>query len=275
MPSTPSFRFREALPIAMVVGVIAVGTVVGFRQAGATSVQEIRTAYGQIMSREDAPRLLLERLNRTNREDVAAEYLLLMATVGFRNNPGELLEPLVARRYHEGSTERSKMIMTAIRARVSPNRTGGGFRTEGYINLRLAETYPHDFAAQWLFVAQGYGLGTPAPERAKQAMIRAEVLTDKHPHAVMYRARFEEFANPESEQIESELKALHGLKLYEYARKHTGRGRDMSDSVTYITNWLRGRNVAPTEPSASEYLAVKRRGWGFTPQMIEPFRRVN
>lgn len=274
MPSTPSFRFREALPIAMVVGVVAIGTVVGFRQAGATSVQEIRTAYGQIKSREDAPQLLLERLNRTNREDVAAEYLLLMAAVGFRS-PDELLEPLVSRRYHEGSTERSQMILTALRARVRARTDREDFQKAGYASLTLAETYPHDFAAQWLFVARAYDIGTPAPERAKQVMVRAEELTDNHPAAVLYRALFEEYAEPIQEKTEPLVRALHGFKLYEYARATTGRKPDRQESIKFLTGWLHGKNVPPTEPSASEYLAIKRRGWGFTPQMIEPFEKLN
>lgn len=275
MPSTPSFRFREALPIAMVVGVVAIGTVVGFRQAVATSVQEIRTAYGQIMSREDAPQLLLERLNRTNREDVAAEYLLLMVAVSFRNNSGELLEPLVSRRYHEGSTERSQMILTALRARVRARTDREEFQKEGYASLTLAETYPHDFAAQWLVVSDPSNVRMVGLENAKRVIIRAEELTDNHPRAVLFRALFEEYAEPIQEKTEPLVRALHGFKLYEYARATTGRKPDRQESIKFLTGWLRGKNVPPTEPSASQYLAIKRRGWGFTPQMIEPFRRVN
>lgn len=275
MVSNKRLRFKEAAPIA----VIVIGAALAYNQIKASewsgqSIASIRSAYAEIRNRKDGARLLQDRLNRTQNESVAAEYLLLIAAMGVNNPPEDFLEGLLARHYPTGSTQRSRMILDALRARYMLFGSNDSMTIQGYKSLALANAYPYDFAAQALFAREPYEIGIHQHEIARAIVERAEELSDKHPVTYRYRGWLEEMQIFGAKTPEPRKRSLRLFRLYEYARHTEGMEPRFQDKIDYLVRSLLAENIVPPEPTAKEYLVIKRRGWSFTPQMLEPFKRV-
>ncbi len=275
MPNDKRLSFKEAAPIAvMMIGAAIVFSQIKSSEWTGQSIASIRTAYAEMRNREDGAQLLQDRLNRTQSESVAAEYLLLLASMGINNPPEDFLEGLLKRHYPTGSTQRSRMILDALRAGYMLYGSTDSTTIQGYKSLALANTYPFDFAAQALFARDSWKIGIHQHEIARKIVERAEDLSDQHPVTYWYRSHLEELLIVRARTPEPRKHSLRLLRLYEYARHTEGMKPRFQDKIDYLVRSLLAENIVPPEPSAKEYLAIKRRGWSFTPQMLEPFKRV-
>lgn len=70
-------------------------------------------------------------------------------------------------------------------------------------------------------------------------------------------------------------KALIYYKLVNYAGKLVSPKAGVEDSIESITKYLKKNGITPPEPTPEQYAAVKKRGWAFNKQMLEPFKKVD
>ncbi len=143
---------------------------------------------------------------------------------------------------------------------------------------QMVSTYPHDFIAHYRFVLSWH-LGGKAPKKVEDSIRAVERLTQSHPIALELWARRDRMPSKEEQKDrrlweKRRMKAMISLKLRDYAWKLLDPTRKASAETLSWANYLRKKGFTPPEPTAEQYAAVKKRGWAFNKQMLEPFKKV-
>lgn len=147
------------------------------------------------------------------------------------------------------------------------------------LTTQLLQTYPYDFLAHdrfaFLSLVQGY-----ATKPVEDAIKTVEELTDSHPIVLQLRAMRDRTPSKEEQKDrrlweKRRMKAMISLKLRDYAWKLLDPTRKASAETLSWAKYLRKKGFTPPEPTAEEYAAVKKRGWAFNKQMLEPFKKVD
>lgn len=226
---------------------------------------DVRHFFAEVFMRPDARSRVQAFIKSGPRSEELAELLGLLESVYFlQGGRGDILETLYKIRPGKGAKLRERILL-ADRMGKEPV----DFKT-------LATTYPYDFVAQERFVFKeivARGGGSTAVENALQSL---EQLTDNHPIAVFLRARKEFYVERGSSGETKSLQLSYAKhKLYHFARSLVGLKANHMRTVENITNELKRKGITPLEPTPEQYAAVKKRGWAFNKQMLEPFKKVN
>ncbi len=139
----------------------------------------------------------------------------------------------------------------------------------------LKNRYPEDYAFQARFIFLNLGKEEIEKE-VGQALAVLERLTDNHPLSLSLRALFENFVADNDPNYKGRLgKALVYYKLYRSARLQIGDAKRVNEEIKLLEAFLKKKGITPPEPTPEQYAAVKKRGWAFNKQMLEPFKKVD
>ncbi len=143
----------------------------------------------------------------------------------------------------------------------------------------MVRIYPHDFLAHYRFALTWHSVGK-APKKVEDSIQAVKRLTESHPIVLELRAIRDRIPSKEEQKDirlweKRRMKAMISLKLRDYAWKLLDPSLQASSETISWAKYLRKKGFTPPEPTAEQYAEVKRRGWAFNKQMLEPFRKVD
>ena len=262
----PNIQFRRLLTLAKVCVILNLASSAPSQlHRPQDDFTDVRRYFSNVFLKPDARSRVQAFIKSGRRSEELAELLGLLESVYFlQGGRGDILETLYKIRPGKGAKLRERILL-ADRMGKEPV----DFKT-------LATTFPYDFVAQERFVFKeivARGGRSSAVENALQSL---EQLTDNHPIAVFLRARKEFYVERGSSGETKSLQLSYAKhKLYHYARSLVGLRPNYSSTIDHILRELKSKGITPPEPTPEQYAAVKKRGWTFNKQMLEPFKKVD
>jgi len=252
---------RRLLAVSIGLSAITTGAEAQLRDTELSTRQarlDFATSYPNKQKLEE----LLKRV--TNSSDVSrrSEILLMLMTMPASFEKSSFIETL---RKKGGGKRPSDRTLAVLDYESSIDR-------DRYRKLKAR--YPFDYAilAHFLFISFGRG---SREENLSASLEALEKMTDHHPMTLYLRARHENFILESDPKFNERLgKALVFYKLYRSARLQIGDAKRVNEEIKLLEAFLRKKGIATPEPTAEEYAAVKKRGWAFNKQMLEPFKKV-
>jgi hypothetical protein len=227
--------------------------------------QEIKTArlfYSQNYLRRTAAKTFINLLANEEDIDRLAEYKGLLQCMPFPVDKELAIESLERRKLPPALLPRTRALLA----------TGPEGDPEYF--ARLARLHPYDFLLHSRFAFLSMMNGSHKKE-VFDAVSAVERLTDNHPMALFLRAQRERITRLDDPDLwKKTSKALIYYKLVNYAGKLVSTKVGVEDSIESITRYLKKNGITPPEPTPEQYAAVKKRGWAFNKQMLEPFKKV-
>jgi len=139
----------------------------------------------------------------------------------------------------------------------------------------LKDRYPFDYAILAHFVLISLRSGYHDQE-VGDCLNKLEVMTDQHPLTLYLRALHENLVLESNPRFKEKLgTALVYYKLYRSARLQIGDAKRVNEEIKLLEAFLKKKGITPPEPTPEQYAAVKKRGWAFNKQMLEPFKKVD
>ncbi len=204
-----------------------------------------------------------------------SEVGLLLTYVSIAEDKSSLIENLKqSLRHQPGVPPATRGQAELLRCRFFMNEPGDSLGRAA----QMVKAYPHDFLAHYRFALTSHVYGK-YPKDVDASLRAVDKLTNSHPIALEMWAVRNRIPNKEEQKNirlweQRRLKAMISLKLRDYSRKLVNPSYKTSAETLSWANYLRKKGFTPPEPTAAQYAAVKKRGWAFNKQMLEPFRRI-
>lgn len=224
-------------------------------------VRNIRAQYARVFIAPDGP-AILRSLVKAREHSVAGELVGLLAVFGLPLESMGLIHDLIELRPVEKDSLRTRTLLNSVDSQMLPAYS------------ELVKHYPDDFMAHFRFADLSLVKGNRSPD-VERSVARVEYLTDNHPIALWLRGA-KLYMTPDNEPslLQKLGEARVYFKLFKSAIIKINPNPRVSRSIKAIEVYLKKKGVTPPEPTAEQYAAVKKRGWAFNKQMLEPFKKV-
>ncbi len=226
-------------------------------------IKQARLSFSEQFVSANGLKELTAAVARERNIDRIAELKGLLEAFPFPAKKELILESLEKRRFEASPFLRTKVLLNT-EGKETPEQLA-----------ELIKIYPHDFLLHSRFAFLSMMNGSHKKE-VFDAVSAVERLTDNHPMALFLRAQRERITRLDDPDLwKKTSKALIYYKLVNYAAKLVSTKAGVEDSIESITRYLQKNGITPPEPTAEQYAAVKKRGWAFNKQMLEPFKKVD
>jgi len=227
------------------------------------SPESVRATFAGCFTKPDGLERLREYAKERKDPDELAELTALLYTFALPLNRLGLADRLSKENVGRGKSDFSK----AVFSEMADDRIRF---YQGVIQER-----PHDFLPKaryaWAVIVSRGG----SSNGVDQAIQQVEQLTNYHPICLRLRgAQHRIVTIREPNYLQQTKKCYPFFKLHDFALRLIDKNFVESDETREVYAYLKKKGITPPEPTAAQYAAVKKRGWAFNKQMLEPFRRV-